>query len=256
MRVTLIDADSIVWGIAYFNKDKTPIGSAIGEEVDICPAIDESISQILHATKATHYIGLLQGAIKSKRNICFETYKANRPGQPDWFVLWRPVILNRLIYNWNFVRVDAYEVDDAIASIAANMRRKNEEYVIASIDKDLKQIPGEHYNYRTMETMVVEQWQAERNLALQLLTGDQTDNVKGVKGIGPKKAEKILNTDLPIPDSYEPIVMKIVRQYAVQNESSMVMTLIDFAENILQLTLREDVYEPGSFPTPVKIKTE
>ena len=39
----------------------------------------------------------------------------------------------------------------------------------------------------------MEQEGGHRNLRRQWLTGDTADNIPGIKGIGPKKADKILN---------------------------------------------------------------
>ena len=61
-----------------------------------------------------------------------------------------------------------------------------------SYDKDLDQIPGWHYNWYHDKMYHVEPHQANRFLACQCLAGDMTDNIPGVKGIGPKKAELIL----------------------------------------------------------------
>ena len=88
------------------------------------------------------------------------------------------------------------------------------DYIICSIDKDLKQIPGIHYDYYQMklkdengEYMVdefgqfvkvrkgfryVTESEAEMMQFTMMLTGDVSDNVKGIHGIGQKKAEKLL----------------------------------------------------------------
>ncbi|MDD9816698.1 MAG: hypothetical protein OXU61_00955, partial [Gammaproteobacteria bacterium] len=64
--------------------------------------------------------------------------------------------------------------------------------VIAGIDKDLKQIPGNHYNFNKQLHEFVDDDNANLNLMLQCLTGDTSDNIPGIKGIGPAKAGKIL----------------------------------------------------------------
>ena len=67
------------------------------------------------------------------------------------------------------------------------------------IDKDLLQIPGNHYNFNKKTHRFVSDDEAHKLLMIQCLTGDRTDNIPGIKGIGPKKAEKILegvNTDV------------------------------------------------------------
>jgi DNA polymerase-1 len=65
-----------------------------------------------------------------------------------------------------------------------------------SIDKDMLQIPGLSYSWIKKEHGIVETSAAEgdRMHFLQMLVGDTVDNYTGCPGIGPKKAEKFLNT--------------------------------------------------------------
>lgn len=79
------------------------------------------------------------------------------------------------------------EADDILSML------QDEHTYIYSRDKDLKQIPGLHYDEQTNEVTMVTPEAAYRFLALQMITGDTTDNITGIKGIGPKNAEKILS---------------------------------------------------------------
>src|SRR5712664_3584833 len=67
------------------------------------------------------------------------------------------------------------------------------EYVICSLDKDLDQIPGKHYNWRRDEHYFIEPIDGLRLFYRQLLMGDRTDNIFGVKGIGEVKSARIIN---------------------------------------------------------------
>ena len=78
-----------------------------------------------------------------------------------------------------------------------------ESTIIAHLDKDINMIPGWHYNWelrrlgkviREATTYFVTPEEAEYNFYYQLIVGDTTDNIKGVMGLGPKKAEKFLNS--------------------------------------------------------------
>lgn len=72
--------------------------------------------------------------------------------------------------------------------------------IICSIDKDLRQYEGWHYNFQKGELKYVTGDEAHRNFYSQLLTGDSTDGIIGLKGVGPKTAEKILK---PYTTSFE-----------------------------------------------------
>ena len=85
------------------------------------------------------------------------------------------------------------EADDLVSIWAGECRDSNRDYTVAGIDKDLLQIPGTHYNFVKKDPpRYVDADEANRLLMMQCLTGDTADNIKGLKGIGPKKAEKIL----------------------------------------------------------------
>lgn len=80
-----------------------------------------------------------------------------------------------------------YEADDLMA-IAQDGK-----HVICSIDKDLLQVPGHHFNWVKGEFTYVTQVDGWRNFYAQLLTGDDTDGIPGIKGIGPVKSRRIVD---------------------------------------------------------------
>ena len=75
----------------------------------------------------------------------------------------------------------------------------NDEYstVLASTDKDLDMVPGNHYNFVKDETYYISEQEGMYLFYKQLLTGDSVDNIPGIPGIGKVKAEKLLG---PIQD--------------------------------------------------------
>ena len=58
--------------------------------------------------------------------------------------------------------------------------------VIVTLDKDLNCIPGLHYNWSHDECYWVSELDADRNFYCQVLTGDPTDNILGLYGVGSK----------------------------------------------------------------------
>lgn len=90
--------------------------------------------------------------------------------------------------------VDLYEADDLIGIASDEYRRKGEEVVIVSIDKDLDCIPGVHYNSVRDEVYIVTLEKALRNFYFQVLVGDETDNIPGVPGVAEVRANRILDS--------------------------------------------------------------
>jgi 5'-3' exonuclease len=64
--------------------------------------------------------------------------------------------------------------------------------VICSVDKDLLQVPGHHYNFVKDEYRIVNDVQGNLSFYSQLLTGDDSDGIIGLRGVGPKTALKLL----------------------------------------------------------------
>lgn len=113
-------------------------------------------------------------------------YKGNRKSEkPVHYNLLR----DYLVYAWDATIWQGFEADDAIAIEATELKGDG---VIVSLDKDLDQVVGWHYNFVKGMLYYVDQETASLNFYKQFLTGDAVDNIKGVHGIGPKKAQKLL----------------------------------------------------------------
>lgn len=129
-------------------------------------------------------------------------YKANRKGKSNkWVNKLREYLIDYLDGSY---ASEEYEADDLIY-YNTQLLDVND-YIICSIDKDLKQIEGLHYDYYQLKKYDLEgveykerkgfqyvtKKDAENLLFEMMLTGDVSDNIKGIYGIGKKKAEKLL----------------------------------------------------------------
>jgi hypothetical protein len=84
------------------------------------------------------------------------------------------------------------EADDAVGIMAEACNNSDEPFVIATGDKDLDQIPGIHYNFQKERLYNVGLEESVRFFFYQVLTGDATDSIDGLPGMGPAKANKVL----------------------------------------------------------------
>jgi DNA polymerase-1 len=136
------------------------------------------------------------------RNEIYGDYKAHRPPTPEDLlpqIPWVDKVVAAL--RVSALRLDNYEADDIIATLATRARAAGVEVVIVSSDKDLMQLAGE--GVTLLDTMKNIHWRppqiterygvAPTQLGDWLaLTGDSVDNVPGVPGVGPKTATKLL----------------------------------------------------------------
>ena len=87
--------------------------------------------------------------------------------------------------------IPGYEADDIIAMYATDLGPTD--CVVMSIDKDLKQIPGDHYDFVSDSYETICEHEARQNFWSQALIGDSTDDIPGLNGVGPVTAQKILS---------------------------------------------------------------
>ena len=180
--LALIDADIVAFRCA---------ASAEGESEDwIARArVKELMEQILFDTKADSWKAYLTGPNREDnfRRKIYPAYKANRDKYP--VPKWLASCKSYLVNDWQAEVTNGIEADDALG---IEQLGNNTDTIICSIDKDLLQIPGQHYNFvkKIFENVTITQgWY---NFYLQLLIGDTADNIKGCPGIGKKKAPMVL----------------------------------------------------------------
>ena len=177
----LLDADILTYRIGFTTQE---------DDINIAKwRMDELITGILKNNSATEYQCYLTASKDATafRKQVYPEYKANRKSP-------RPVhyeaLRQHLVEEHGASISTTIEADDAIGIDSRN----TSDCVIVSIDKDLLQLSGLHYNFVKNEFKTVKAQSGMRFFYKQLLMGDKADNIKGVEGIGEVKAERILNS--------------------------------------------------------------
>jgi len=178
----LIDGDIVAYRAGFSSNDL--------EATDAEAKVDELIDTIIEDTEfiSTDYQVYLTG----KGNFRFDIaqtlpYKGNRKGSA------KPIHLQHIreymTTKYEATVSEGEEADDLIAISATKIGMKA---VVASIDKDMLQIPCFHYNITRRELSAVGEFSGTKFFYTQILTGDKADNIKGLHRCGPVKAGKIL----------------------------------------------------------------
>ena len=95
-------------------------------------------------------------------------------------------VIEALKEDFPVITIPTLEADDAIGIYAT----KEQGHIICSPDKDMRQIPGDLYDFKN-EIMSVNKEDGRRWHLIQTLSGDATDGYSGVPGIGIKRAEAL-----------------------------------------------------------------
>ena len=183
MTTILVDGDIIAYRCA---------ASAENEDVDIAiMRVDSMMRELL--SFGDSYKSFITGSqhnypitdVVNFRKIINPEYKANRKDviTPQWLDICRKYMIS----EYNTKVTIGYEADDALGF------NQTEETVIASIDKDLLMIPGHHYNFVKKEYREVSELDGIKAFYRQMLIGDSSDNIFGIRGIGKAKAAKIID---------------------------------------------------------------
>lgn len=153
-------------------------------------AVLDSLNYIFENTGVYDYEMYFSGENNFRKKI-FPEYKANRRKMERPPSL--PMVKQYFIHYPDQV-ADDLEADDLLGI------NQTEDTCIVSIDKDMLTIPGWHYNFVKDEFTFITAGDSIKIFYTQLLTGDPADGIKGAKGIGIKKAEKILANCVSEPE--------------------------------------------------------
>jgi hypothetical protein len=197
--LALIDADVIVYRTGFASKDVS--------ETLACVRADTTVKDILKATGATEYQLWLSDSLENNfRYKVDPDYKKSRQLTP------KPAHYKALKlflqYEWGAQITEGQEADDELGirqsqywgsrsgTGSSDTGRSGDstavQSIICSIDKDLRQVPGKHYNFVRNEFFDVEPFDGLVSFYSQFLIGDRVDDIHGIHGLGPKKTEVIL----------------------------------------------------------------
>lgn len=199
-RIALIDGYGFVFR-AYYSlppltrKDGTPVGAVYG--------FTNMLIKLIASLDVSHLAVVFDSGSKTFRNDIYANYKANRPPCPEDLKPQFPLIRESAeSLNLTILEKTGFEADDIIATIAKRASKEDYEVIIVSSDKDLMQLVNDKvFMYDAMKNKIIkeaevkEKFQVSPNKVLDILAlmGDASDNIPGVKGIGPKTAVELIN---------------------------------------------------------------
>lgn len=177
----LVDADVLVYRVG-FSTEEDPVGIAKAR-------LSEWLEDVMYFSLEVKDFQLY---LTGKNNFRYDVavtvpYKGNRKDiqRPKHY----DALRDFLVSKYEAIVTEGEEADDAVAIRSTELLDK---CWIVHVDKDLDQLQGWHFNPVKLERYYMDALEGSRNFYKQILTGDRIDNIQGLHGIGPKKAEKAL----------------------------------------------------------------
>ena len=206
-RLLIVDGHNLLFQM-FFGMPSKIIGSR-GQAIQGVIGFVGALNKMLDAYRPTHLVVMFDGETHNSRKDILDEYKANRP---DWSEVpddenpftQLPYIYEALDYmGVKHCETTVCETDDVIAAYAIKYGGGCE-VMIASFDSDYFQLINENVRvvrYRGSCSVVCDEEYIKekygippsRYLDYKCLVGDSSDNIKGVKGVGPKTAAKLIN---------------------------------------------------------------
>ena len=245
------------------NDRGVPIGGMMG--------FLKSLAYAIRETNPTRVMVIYDGAGGSQRRRKMSpNYKANRkPGKriTRWDAFKnveeekeaRKIQFSRLLEYLNtlpinVISIDKIEADDTIAYVTTNLLE--DEVIIMSADQDFLQLVNDRVTvwspikkiFYTPEKVLEDYGVPAHNfLMYKILMGDKSDNLEGVKGLGPKKLPKIL------PDiSKKPLDLDFILDYASKGIEPMHKRI---TESAIKLNLNEKMMDLKNPPISGELKS-
>ena len=203
-RLLLIDLMPILYR-GYFVFLNKPRRTASGINTSSLSLFASTIEQMLRTFRPSHLAIAMESTTPTFRHALYPPYKAQREKMPE-DIAEAIGQAQELAEAWGFktLHVDGYEADDVLGTLAERAVKAGFEVIVASPDKDLGQLAGEHVRlFRPGEKAALSaaeicaQWHIAFPAQLidyLALAGDVSDNVPGLPGVGAKTATKLIAT--------------------------------------------------------------
>jgi DNA polymerase-1 len=199
----LLDGNSLAYR-AYFALPES-IGTSDGRPTNAIYGLASMLVKIIDEHRPAGVV-VAWDAGMSGREVAYKEYKAGRPPRPDLLREQWPNLMPLVeAFGYTNVKVEGYEADDVIASLARRAQEQGIPVMVVSGDRDVYQMVGD--GIRVMSTSrgitetkvydreaVIERYGVPPELITDLmgLRGDTSDNIPGVPGIGEKTATQLL----------------------------------------------------------------
>ncbi len=216
-RLVLIDGYAILYR-AYFAFINSPRRTSRGENTSAVFGMLLQLGKLIEDCRPTHMAFVMDTSKPTFRDELYPAYKATREKMPEDLreqIPWARELMRDCL-RVPILELDGYEADDVIGTLSRRAAAEGVECVIVSGDKDFHQLISDKvllYNRKGRGEEA--EWVGPENASERLgvppektidflaLTGDSSDNIPGVKGVGKVAANKLLARYESLDEIYE-----------------------------------------------------
>jgi len=210
-KLYIIDGHSQIYADYWAKMSR--LTSPAGEPTKIPYIFTTALLKLIQNHKPDMLVVVMDSKTPTFRSKIYPSYKANRPPMPDDM----PIQIKRLEEILNAMRIpvfriDGFEADDLIGTLAKKASADGIDSYICSKDKDMLQLLDDHifiYDLKTGERTDTNTMLAEMGISpaqfidCLALQGDAIDNIPGVPGIGGVNACKLIKEYGSLDGIYE-----------------------------------------------------
>jgi DNA polymerase-1 len=214
--IILIDGNSLMHR-SYHGVNKGFIPLLEGKPIGMVYGFASTLLHILEQFRPDSIMVTFDTKEKTFRHELDENYKAQREAAPDDFYEQIPYIFELLeSFSIPAITSPGYESDDIIGTISQSAVKEGWNVKILSNDHDFLQLVGDSiklvkFNGKTGQSLLYGREETfaryhvypEQMIDFKAITGDTSDNYKGIPGIGPKTAASLLQTYKTLHGIYE-----------------------------------------------------
>ena len=197
--VYLIDGSAYIFRAFYAVP---PLTNQAGMPTNALYGFTNMLVKLLAEASSNNILMFFDAGQKTFRNDIYPGYKANRGECPEELVPQMPYFPKiSEAFGIKTIMQSGLEADDLIGTISDRLADLDYQVVIVSADKDLTQLVSEEVSIwdtmrdRKFDTAAVEEKfgvAPEKIIDFLGLTGDTSDNIPGVAGVGPKSATALI----------------------------------------------------------------
>ena len=211
-KIYLVDVSSLFFRAFYAIR---PLSSSKGVPVNAVYGFISMIVKLFKEKNPDHILFCYDRKEPSFRKDIYSDYKANRTEMPDDLQVQMPYLKQVAeLFGIADLEVPGFEADDLIGTVAKKAESEGYQVYIVSGDKDFSQLVSENiFIYDTMKEYIYTREGVkekhgvypEQFIDFLAITGDTSDHIPGVAGVGPKGAQKLIEQFGTLENIYQNI---------------------------------------------------